>query len=219
MENCRSAITRSGKISLVVDPTNGPRIRERASAPARHEAPGEIARAVAVGILAGGLAVLFRWAIDGVDQVRLAILVAAHAHPGWGWMALPLFGARGRMRDRLADRPLRAGCAGQRDPAHRGRAARAARHAVEGAPAREVRRWRPRHWRRLLARARRPHRSDGRLRGPGRGRGHWPARWARAAAARGQRSGRGAGRGVQCAARGLHLHARGAAAAAVGLDL
>ena len=35
---------------------------------------------------------LFRWAIDGVDRVRLAVLTAAHAYPDWGWIALPLFG-------------------------------------------------------------------------------------------------------------------------------
>ena len=75
-----------------MNPTNDPGDTRAVDAPARHEAPGEIARAAAVGILAGGLAVLFRWAIDSVDQVRLALLEAAHAHPRWGWVALPLFG-------------------------------------------------------------------------------------------------------------------------------
>jgi chloride channel protein, CIC family len=75
-----------------VDPTNEPSDTRAEGAPSRHEAPGEIARAAAVGVLAGGLAVLFRWAIDGVDQVRLALLEAAHAYPDWGWVALPVFG-------------------------------------------------------------------------------------------------------------------------------
>ena len=105
----------------------------------------------------------------------------------------PVRAPRSRVRDRLAHRPLRARCAGQRHSPHRGRAARVARHAVEGAPAREVRRRGPRHRRRLLAR---PGGSldgaDGRLRSPGRGRGHRPARrsgdrssWWPAARARG----------------------------------
>ena len=75
-----------------MDPTSEPRNTGADDAPARHEAPGEIARAAAVGVLAGGLAVLFRWAIEGVDRVRLALLEGAHAHPDWGWVALPLFG-------------------------------------------------------------------------------------------------------------------------------
>ena len=67
-------------------------------APARHEAPGEIARAAVVGILAGGLAVLFRWAIDGVDRVRLALLDTAHAHPDWGGWRSPSSASRSGAR-------------------------------------------------------------------------------------------------------------------------
>ena len=109
-----------------MDPTNEPSDRRANHAPARHEAPGEIARAAAVGVLAGGLAVLFRWAIDGVDQVRLALLAAAHAHPDWGWVALPLFGLRSGARPLVRRfRPAGRG-------SHSKAGARAARHAFEG---------------------------------------------------------------------------------------
>lgn len=54
--------------------------------------PREILRSAVLGLLAGGLAVLFRWAIFLVDTARLTVLDFGHAHPAWGWLLLPLIG-------------------------------------------------------------------------------------------------------------------------------
>jgi len=62
------------------------------AAGARHGAPADIGRAAAVGFLAGGLAALFRWAIYGIDQTRLALLSFGHVHPSWGWAVVPALG-------------------------------------------------------------------------------------------------------------------------------
>jgi CIC family chloride channel protein len=53
------------------------------------------ARALLVGVLAGGLAVAFRWALTGGDLVRTGLIAWAHRYPGWGWLMPVLFGAVG----------------------------------------------------------------------------------------------------------------------------
>jgi chloride channel protein, CIC family len=52
-------------------------------------------RALLVGLLAGALAVAFRWALTGSDLVRTALLTWAHRYPAWGWLLPTLFGAVG----------------------------------------------------------------------------------------------------------------------------
>jgi CIC family chloride channel protein len=58
----------------------------------RHGPAADLVRSAAVGLLAGALAVAFRWAIAGVDRVRLALLAAGHREPEWGWAVAPLLG-------------------------------------------------------------------------------------------------------------------------------
>jgi chloride channel protein, CIC family len=53
------------------------------------------ARAIAVGLLAGALAVAFRWALVGGDTVRNGLVAWAHRYPAWGWLLPTLFGAAG----------------------------------------------------------------------------------------------------------------------------
>lgn len=50
-------------------------------------------RAVLVGALAGGVAVLFRALLAGGDALRGRIITAAHAHPAFGWVFPVLFSA------------------------------------------------------------------------------------------------------------------------------
>jgi CIC family chloride channel protein len=47
-------------------------------------------RALLVGLLAGGIAVAFRWALEGGDILRNRFIVWAHQAPTWGWL-LPMF--------------------------------------------------------------------------------------------------------------------------------
>jgi chloride channel protein, CIC family len=53
------------------------------------------ARALLVGLLAGALAVAFRWALTGGDLVRAGLIAWAHRYPAWGWLLPVLFGAVG----------------------------------------------------------------------------------------------------------------------------
>jgi chloride channel protein, CIC family len=46
-------------------------------------------RAVLVGLLAGLLAVAFRWALDGGDRLRTHLILWGHHYPMWGWL-LPI---------------------------------------------------------------------------------------------------------------------------------
>src|SRR5215468_8656234 len=46
-------------------------------------------RAVLVGLLAGGTAVAFRWALERGDFLRKQLIVWAHQAPTWGWL-LPM---------------------------------------------------------------------------------------------------------------------------------
>jgi CIC family chloride channel protein len=48
-------------------------------------------RAMLVGVLAGGLAVAFRWALEGGDLLRQRLIAWGHHAPAWGWL-LPLLG-------------------------------------------------------------------------------------------------------------------------------
>jgi CIC family chloride channel protein len=48
-------------------------------------------RAMLVGVLAGGFAVAFRWALEGGDLLRARLIAWAHYAPAWGWL-LPLLG-------------------------------------------------------------------------------------------------------------------------------
>src|SRR5499426_3895227 len=52
-------------------------------------------RAVLVGLLAGALAVAFRWALAGGDAVRNGLVVWAHRYLAWGWLLPTLFDAAG----------------------------------------------------------------------------------------------------------------------------
>jgi CIC family chloride channel protein len=52
-------------------------------------------RAALVGVLSGGLAVAFRWALVGVEALRDGLLTWAHHYPTWGWLFPTLFGAVG----------------------------------------------------------------------------------------------------------------------------
>jgi len=50
-------------------------------------------RAAVVGGLAGGLAVLFQWALFYAERLRNSTLVNLHHYPSWGWAVLPAAGA------------------------------------------------------------------------------------------------------------------------------
>src|SRR5215470_9135954 len=52
-------------------------------------------RAMLVGLLAGGAAVMFRWALEGGDALRDRLIVWAHQYPTWGWLLPMLVGAVG----------------------------------------------------------------------------------------------------------------------------
>ena len=52
-------------------------------------------RAMLVGLLAGGAAVLFRWALEYGDTLRDRLIVWAHQYPTWGWLLPMLVGAVG----------------------------------------------------------------------------------------------------------------------------
>jgi chloride channel protein, CIC family len=52
-------------------------------------------RAALVGVLSGGLAVAFRWALVGVEALRDSLITWAHRYPTWGWLLPTLFGAVG----------------------------------------------------------------------------------------------------------------------------
>ena len=52
-------------------------------------------RAILIGLLAGALAVAFRWALAGGDTVRHGLVAWAHRYPAWGWLLPTLFGAAG----------------------------------------------------------------------------------------------------------------------------
>lgn len=51
-----------------------------------------LARAALVGICAGGLAVLFQWALYEGELARSRALAALKPHPAWGWAVLPVVG-------------------------------------------------------------------------------------------------------------------------------
>jgi hypothetical protein len=53
------------------------------------------ARAILIGLLAGALAVAFRWALAGGDTARNGLVAWAHQYPAWGWLLPTLFGAAG----------------------------------------------------------------------------------------------------------------------------
>jgi len=50
------------------------------------------ARAALIGLGAGLLAVGFRQALAFSESQRMSLLNSLHAHPGWGWLVLPLIG-------------------------------------------------------------------------------------------------------------------------------
>jgi chloride channel protein, CIC family len=50
-------------------------------------------RAILVGLIAGAVAVLFRWLLFAGDVARDSLLVRLHRFPQWGWLVLPLVGA------------------------------------------------------------------------------------------------------------------------------
>ena len=52
-------------------------------------------RAMLVGFLAGGVAVVFRWMLETGDAWRNGLLVWAHRYPTWGWLLPTLVGALG----------------------------------------------------------------------------------------------------------------------------
>jgi chloride channel protein, CIC family len=52
-------------------------------------------RAVLVGLLAGLLAVMFRWALNGGELLRTHLILWAHHHPTWGWLVPISVGAVG----------------------------------------------------------------------------------------------------------------------------
>jgi chloride channel protein, CIC family len=43
-------------------------------------------RALLVGVLAGGIAVAFRWALEGGDLLRNRLIIWAYHAPIWGWL-------------------------------------------------------------------------------------------------------------------------------------
>jgi chloride channel protein, CIC family len=52
-------------------------------------------RAMLMGLLAGGAAVLFRWALEYGDALRDRLLVWVHQYPTWGWLLPMVVGALG----------------------------------------------------------------------------------------------------------------------------
>src|SRR5215467_13883694 len=52
-------------------------------------------RALLVGLLAGGVAVAFRWALEGGDLLRNQLILWAHQAPMWGWLLPMAVGALG----------------------------------------------------------------------------------------------------------------------------
>jgi CIC family chloride channel protein len=52
-------------------------------------------RALLVGVLAGGIAVAFRWALEGGDLLRNRLIIWAYHAPIWGWLLPVLLGALG----------------------------------------------------------------------------------------------------------------------------
>ncbi len=52
-------------------------------------------RAVLVGLLAGLLAVTFRWALQGGEELRTQLIRWAHDYPRWGWLLPVAIGAIG----------------------------------------------------------------------------------------------------------------------------
>jgi chloride channel protein, CIC family len=52
-------------------------------------------RALLVGLLAGGMAVAFRWALEGGDSLRGRLIAWAQHAPLWGWLLPTLVGALG----------------------------------------------------------------------------------------------------------------------------
>src|SRR5215471_7235436 len=52
-------------------------------------------RALLVGVLAGGAAVAFRWALEGGDVLRNRLIGWAHQAPTWGWLLPMAVGALG----------------------------------------------------------------------------------------------------------------------------
>ncbi len=52
-------------------------------------------RALLVGLLAGGSAVAFRWALEGGDLLRNRLIIWAYHAPTWGWLLPMLVGALG----------------------------------------------------------------------------------------------------------------------------
>lgn len=52
-------------------------------------------RAALVGLLSGLVAVAFRRALDGADNLRDALITFGHLHPTWGFLLPVLFGAAG----------------------------------------------------------------------------------------------------------------------------
>lgn len=52
-------------------------------------------RAMLVGLLAGSVAVLFRWALDYGDALRDRLMVWGHQYPMWGWLLPMVVGALG----------------------------------------------------------------------------------------------------------------------------
>lgn len=49
-------------------------------------------RAAVVGLLSGGLAVLFRWSLFAGERARTSSLAWLHLYPSWGWAVLPIAG-------------------------------------------------------------------------------------------------------------------------------
>ncbi|MBK8755296.1 MAG: H(+)/Cl(-) exchange transporter ClcA [Candidatus Competibacteraceae bacterium] len=52
-------------------------------------------RAALVGLLAGLLAVAFRYALDGADKLRDSLIALGHSYPAWGFLIPIAFGALG----------------------------------------------------------------------------------------------------------------------------
>ena len=50
-------------------------------------------RALLVGVLAGGIAVAFRWALEGGDLLRNRLILWAYQAPTWGWLLPMVMGA------------------------------------------------------------------------------------------------------------------------------
>jgi CIC family chloride channel protein len=52
-------------------------------------------RAALVGLLAGALAVAFRWTLAGGEALRTRLIAWAHHYPTWGWLLPICVGAIG----------------------------------------------------------------------------------------------------------------------------